>query len=160
VYKATDGYIVIAVLGEDIWKRFCEVIGQPQLVGQEPFRDGVTRYANLAELNPYIEQWLSTRTRAEAVGALSSQGVPASLVNDTDDLFDCPHVAARELLVELHDPVWGDVKVPASPLKMSGVPQAPLTHPPRLGQHTQEILSGWLGLDEPELAALRERKVI
>ena len=159
-YKATDGFIVIAVLGDDIWKRFCSVIGQPQLVLEERFRDGVTRYANRTELDGYITLWLASRTRAQAVQALSSEGVPAALVNDVDDILECPHVAARELLVALHDPVWGEVRMPGNPLVMSGVPDVPLVHPPRLGQHTQEVLGEWLGLDAAQVQALRTRKVV
>jgi formyl-CoA transferase len=159
-YKTADGYIVIAVLGEPIWRRFCDAIGMPGLVGDERFRDGVTRQANLSALNGYIQPWLDTRTRGEAVQTLLAAGVPASMVNDVDDIFDCPHVAAREMLVKLDDPVWGTVQVPANPIKMSGAPEFPLGHPPRLGQHTEEILTDWLGLDAAEVASLRARKVV
>jgi formyl-CoA transferase len=159
-YQAADGYIVIAVLGEHVWRRFCEAIGQPGLVGDERFTDGVARQANLAALNAFIQPWLSVRTRAEAVQTLLGHGVPASLVNDVNDIFDCPHLAARDMLVKLEDPVWGTVQVPGNPIKMTGVPEMPLTHPPRLGQHTEDVLSGWLGLAPVDVASLRSRRVV
>ncbi len=159
-YRATDGYLVIAVVGEPIWQRFCTAIGQPALVNDARFGDGVTRHANLAALNEFIISWLATRTRHAAVQALLACEVPASVVNDVDDLFDCPHIAARAMLCSLEDPVWGTVQVPANPITMSGVPAITPTHPPRLGQHTAEILDRWLGLGPDEITSLRSRQII
>ncbi|RZL91608.1 MAG: CoA transferase [Variovorax sp.] len=159
-YKAADGYIVIAVLGEHVWRRFAQAIGQPELIDEERFCDGVTRQANLAALDAVIQPWLSTRTRAEAVRDLLAHGVPASTVNDVDDIFDCPHVAARDMLVKLEDPVWGTVQVPGNPIKMSGVPDIPVGHPPRLGEHTEDVLARWIGLDTTAVEALRSQGVV
>ncbi len=159
-YRAADGYIVIAVVGEIIWQRFCTAIGQPALVGDARFRDGATRHANLEALNNFIVAWLATRTRHDAVQTLLAHEVPASVVNDADDLFDCPHIAAREMLCALEDPVWGTVQIPANPIVMSGAPAVPPTHPPRLGQHTDEVLRGWLDLPPAEISALRAQQII
>lgn len=159
-YRASDGYIVIAVLGEHIWRRFCQVIGQPELPDDPRFVDGITRRANGAALNHYIDAWLATRTRAEAVKALRDGGVPASLVNDVADLFDCPHVAAREMLMTLDDPVWGPIQVAGNPIKMSDVPEPEATLPPRLGQHTGAVLGAWLQMSDDEVDALRSQQVI
>jgi formyl-CoA transferase len=159
-YRAADGYIVIAVLGEHIWKRFCEAVGQPALADDARFRDGVTRHANLDALNAIIQPWLAVRSRRDAVEVLLAHEVPAATVNDVDDLFSCPHLAAREMLLKLHDPVWGEVQVPANPIKITGLPDLPPTHPPRLGQHTDEILTGWLDLAPTEIASLRAREII
>ncbi|MGE4238864.1 CaiB/BaiF CoA transferase family protein [Ramlibacter sp.] len=159
-YKASDGWVVVAVLGEDIWKRFTQVIGQPELVADERFSDGVTRYNNSQALNALIDPWLAARTRAEIVETLSSKGVPVAVINDASDIMDCPHAEAREMLQTIEDPVWGTMRVPAFPIKMSGMPHPPTAHPPKLGEHTQEVLGDWLGLGEDDLAGLRERKVI
>ena len=86
--------------------------------------------------------------------------MPASVVNDVDDLFTCPHIAARDMLVQIDDPLWGRVQIPGNPIKMSDTPDIPLAHPPRLGEHTDEVLAGWLGLAPADVAALRERKVV
>ena len=159
-YRTADGYIVIAVLGEHVWQRFCEAIGQPQLAHDERFKDGLSRRNNQKTMDAHIEPWLLARTRAEAVQALLDHGVPASVVNDVDDLFTCPHIAARDMLVQIDDPLWGRVQIPGNPIKMSDTPDIPLAHPPRLGEHTDEVLAGWLGLAPADVAALRERKVV
>jgi CoA:oxalate CoA-transferase len=159
-YRASDGYIVIAVLGEHIWRRFCQVIGRPELVDDPRFVDGITRRANSAALDPHIDAWLASRTRADAVEALRSGGVPASVVNDIGDVFDCPHVAARDMLMTLDDPVWGPVQVAGNPIKMSDVPEAQAGLPPRLGQHTDDVLHDWLSMNADQVATLRAREVV
>lgn len=159
-YQTSDGYIVIAVLGEHVWRRFCEAIGQPQLADDERFREGLSRRNNQKAMDEYIQPWLSARTRSEAVRTLLDHGVPASTVNDVDDLFDCPHLAARDMLMTLDDPVWGKIQIPANPIKMSGAPEAPASHPPRLGAHTTEVLTDWLGLTPVDVASLREKKIV
>jgi formyl-CoA transferase len=155
-YQASDGHIVIAVLGEHVWRRFCEAIGQPQLVEDERFATGVLRQTHLGELNEFIRPWLAARTRDQAVQTLLGHGVPASNVNDVHDIFECPHVAARDMLVKLEDPVWGPVEVPGNPIKMSAVQNIPLVPPPRLGEHNQEVLAEWLGAEDA--AALQKRR--
>ena len=154
-YKAADGYIVIAVLGEHIWERFCNSMGRPDLLLDEGFKDGVSRQRNLERLDQCINHWLSGLTRAEAVATLLANGVPASTVNDIDDIFECPHVAARKMLVPLDDPSWGQVTVAGNPVKLSGVPERKPSHPPDLGTHTEEVLQGWLGADEKQVADWR-----
>ncbi|VWL88529.1 CaiB/BaiF CoA transferase family protein [Burkholderia lata] len=159
-YRANDGYIVIAVLGEHIWRRFCDVIGRPELPDDPRFVDGISRRANGDALNLHIDAWLAERTRTDAVRMLRDGGVPASVVNDVADLFDCPHVAAREMLMTLDDPVWGPIQVAGNPIKMSDVPEPEAGLPPQLGQHTQAVLEAWLQMDGDEVAALRSRQVI
>lgn len=159
-YRTSDGYIVIAVLGERIWERFCQAIGREDLLQDERFGSGVSRQRNLAALDAHIEPWLCARTRAQAVDELLAQGIPASMVNDVADVFDCPHVAARNMLMTLDDPVWGRVQVAGNPIKMSGVPEAAAVHPPELGQHTEDVLRTWLKTSEARIADLRTRRVI
>ncbi|WP_326536607.1 CaiB/BaiF CoA transferase family protein [Pseudorhodoferax sp.] len=153
-YRTADGYIVIAVLGEHVWHRFCHAIGMPQLREDPRFADGVARNRNLAGLNACIQPWLDQRQRAEAVDLLVAAGVPASRVNQVEDIFACPHAAAREMLVTLDDPTWGAVRVPGSPIKMSDAPGIPLQPPPRLGEHNADVLGRWLGYSAAQAAAL------
>lgn len=159
-YRASDGYIVIAVLGEHIWQRFCEVIGKRELIDDPLFVDGVARRNHIGALDPHIDVWLATRTRAEAAAQLREGGVPASVVNDVADLFDCPHVAARDMLMTLDDPVWGPVQVVGNPIKMSDVPEPEAGLPPRLGEHTEAVLRDWLQLDTEQIGVLRADKVV
>lgn len=159
-YRASDGYVVIAVLGEPIWQRFCEAIGRPDLPADPRFSDGVTRAANNADLTVAIDAWLAGRTRADAVAALLQHGVPCSEVQDVRDVFACPHVAARRMLRTLDDPAWGPLQLVGNPVKMSGVPEIEMRPPPRLGQHNGEVLRDWLRVGSDELDRLGRDGVI
>ncbi|KVP20408.1 carnitine dehydratase [Burkholderia multivorans] len=159
-YRAKDGYIVIAVLGEHIWKRFADVIGRPELTSDPRFADGVSRKRHLDALNVEIDAWLADRSRERALATLRAGGVPCSTVNDVPDLFDCPHVAARKMLMTLDDPVWGPIHVAGNPIKMSDVPEPEAKSPPNLGEHNSGVLHEWLGMNDGEIARLREMNVI
>ncbi len=158
-YRAADGYIVIAVLGEHIWKRFCETMDRADLLDDERFKDGVLRQQNLAALDACIDQWLSTRSREKAVEMLLTNSVPASVVNDIDDIFDCPHVAARHMIVPVQNAAWGTVQVAGNPVKMSGVPEIEPGDPPDLGQHTAQVLADWLGAAQEQIADWKSRNI-
>ncbi|VWB19014.1 CaiB/BaiF CoA transferase family protein [Burkholderia lata] len=159
-YRAKDGYIVIAVLGEHIWKRFAEVIGRPGLTDDPRFADGILRKQHVDALNVEIDAWLGDRSREAALAALRAGGVPCSNVNDVPDLFECPHVAARKMLMTLDDPAWGPIQVAGNPVKMSDVPEPDAKTPPALGEHNADVLHEWLGLDEREITTLRDLNVI
>ncbi|WP_167760042.1 CaiB/BaiF CoA transferase family protein [Paraburkholderia pallida] len=159
-YRAKDGYIVIAVLGEHIWKRFADVIGRPDLTSDPRFADGMLRKQHLDALNVEIDAWLADRSRETALATLRAGGVPCSTVNDVPDLFECPHVAARKMLMTLDDPVWGHIEVAGNPVKMSDVPEPEAKTPPKLGEHNSNVLHEWLGMNEDEIGRLEELKVI
>ncbi|WP_322045118.1 CoA transferase [Paraburkholderia sp. J67] len=159
-YRAKDGYIVIAVLGEHIWKRFADVIGRADLTSDPRFADGMLRKQHLDALNVEIDAWLADRSRESALAILRAGGVPCSNVNDVPDLFECPHVAARKMLMTIDDPVWGHIKVAGNPVKMSDVPEPESKTPPKLGEHNSNVLHEWLGLDEGEIGRLQALKVI
>jgi CoA:oxalate CoA-transferase len=159
-YKARDGYVVIAVLGEHIWHRLCGLIERSDLIEDPRFIDGRTRSANNAALTRELEPWLEGRSCDEAVAQLVAASVPASKVQEIDDVVACPHVAARNMLMTLKDPVWGQVQVVGSPVKMSGVAEVEAGPPPLLGEHTGQILSDWIGADAARIARLHADGVI
>jgi formyl-CoA transferase len=159
-FRAKDGFIVIAVLGENIWEGFCIAIGQPELGGDPRLQSGIDRNAHASWLDPIIDDWVSQRSRQEAVDYLISQGVPVGPVQDVDDIALCPQVAARDMLLEIDDPAWGKVKVPGQPIKASGSPSARNAAPPNLGQHTDELLRQLTDVSDADINALREKRVV
>ncbi|WP_322062684.1 CoA transferase [Paraburkholderia sp. J63] len=159
-YRARDGYIVIAVLGEHIWKRFAVAIGRPALIDDPRFEDGMARKRHVDALNLEIDAWLGDKTRDAALEALRAAGVPCSTVNDVPDLFECPHVAARRMLMTLDDPVWGAIQVAGNPVKMSDVAEPEAKLPPRLGEHNGEVLREWLGMSEADIGELEAQQAI
>jgi crotonobetainyl-CoA:carnitine CoA-transferase CaiB-like acyl-CoA transferase len=101
----------------------------------------------------------SHKPTEEWVKLLDAAGVPCGPVKMTAELFDDPHVAAENMLVELEHPVLGTVKMANSPLRMSGGETGTRRSSPSLGQHSREYLSE-LGFSSEEIAELEATKVV
>lgn len=159
-FRAKNGFIVIAVLGEKIWARFCEAIGHPELGHDERLQSGVDRNKHAEWLTPLINDWLSQRDKHEAVDYLIAKGIPAAPVQDVDDIASCPQVEAREMLMEVQDPAWGPIKVMGQPIKTTGSPKPRQDAPPRLGEHSEALLVELLGMEPEEIAKLKTAGVV
>lgn len=143
-FRSKDGWFAIGIASDWIWARFCAAIGRPELVGHEGLRTGMQRSSNQESvLRPLIEEWASGRTSKEAAELLSNAGVPAAPVQSIADLFDDPQVAAREMLLDLHDPVVGDLTVAANPIKLGNNPRVEARTAPQLGAD-QRLIEGFV----------------
>jgi CoA:oxalate CoA-transferase len=153
-FETTDGYVVVAVLSEPQWQALSETIGRPELADDPRLRGGVARAGHHDSLvAPAVAAWTSGLATAEAAGLLLAAGVPAAPVNTAADLAACPQVAAREMLVDVHDPVLGELKLVGNPIKTSVTPKLGARAIPRLGEHTEAVLQG-LGLDAAAIERL------
>jgi CoA:oxalate CoA-transferase len=159
-YQAKDGYIALNVPDNRIWSRLAETIGRPDLVDDERTKDGTARAQNRAMIDAHIEEWLKSRTRAQAVDALNEAGVPTGPVNRAEDVFACPQVEARGFLMPVDDPEVGSYRFARTPPMLSENVDLPAAPPPRLGQHTREVLEGLLGYDPAKVDALAEAGVV
>jgi formyl-CoA transferase len=113
-------------------------------------------------LRPGIEGWASTRTRMLVCEELGRAGVAAAPCLRAGEVVQDPHLAARDMLVEVPrtDGVAQPVLVPGNPVRMSDVAIGPDTRAPWLGEHTDAVLAGELGLSDGELGELRAAGVI
>jgi crotonobetainyl-CoA:carnitine CoA-transferase CaiB-like acyl-CoA transferase len=100
------------------------------------------------------------RTTAEWIEALRSAGVPAGRIDSVQDVCEHPQVRARDMVVELEHPKAGPIRVTGVPVKLSDTPGAVRSPPPVLGQHTEYVLSDWLGMSGEEVAELRRQEVV
>lgn len=160
-YKTKSGHVVIIVVGDHLWPRFCRLIGREDLLDRPELSLGFKRAEhNETILRPIIEEWASDKTAREAAAFLMAGGIPAAPIQDVEDLFHCPHVKSRQMLVEVEDPEVGRVKHVGNPVKLSGVTEPPPSPPPRVGEHNEEILGGLLGLTSAQIEELRRTGVI
>ena len=162
-FKADDGWVIIQVGREPQFAALAEIVGQPGWVGDPRFAERQGWVDHLEDvIRPAIEAWASTKTRLEACEALSAVGIAAGPCFTDDEVVADPHVAARNMLVEMPrtDGVDQPVLVPGNPVKLTGVSEGPETRVPWLGEHTDEVLTAELGLSEADLRALREGGVI
>jgi formyl-CoA transferase len=151
-YLAKDGYIALNVPDERIWQRLAEIMGRPELAtDDERTSSGPARSRNGDFVDQVIEEWLGTLTRAEAVEMLNVGGVPVGPVHTAEDVFECPQVAAREMLMSVNDPEVGEYRFTRTSPRLSATPELPADPAPRLGEHTREVLEALLGYSAAEV---------
>ena len=159
-FQARDGYVVIATRQESFWRKLCAVLGQPALADDPRFATNPKRLENRAVLVPILEAILCRHPVAEWLARLRAAEVPAAPVNNLDGAFAEPPVAEREMIVEYDHPDVGKVRLPGNPIKMSGVSGTISKPAPRLGEHTDAVLGGILGLSAEEIANLRRQGAV
>lgn len=159
-FPTADGDFILTVGNDGQFRKFCEVAGHREWADDPRFSSNKARVANRAELIPLIRQATVFKTTAEWVAALEEVGVPCGPINDLAAVFEDPQVLARGLKVELPHALSGLVAQVASPLRLSDTPVEYRLAPPRLGEHTDEVLARVLGLGSDAIATLRGQQVI
>ncbi len=159
-FAAKDGYLIVAAGNPKLFENLCKILNIPELLSDPRFNDPHVRHQHHKELKPILEEAFSRFTQAEVLALLGKAGIPCSPVNRVDRIMTDPQVAARDMLVDVEHPMAGILKLPGIPIKMSMTPGEIKAPAPLLGQHTEEVLSGILGLTKEQISSLRERKVI
>jgi len=159
-FECSDGWVALIVATERDWGRFCAAIDRPDLETAEGATSGPERAAAMdGELGDTIRAWFAARTRAEATDRLLAAGLPVGPVQTAEDIHACPQIAARELIVDVPDPVVGTARLVGTPFKLSGNTTPIARAAPLLGEHSDDILAE-LGHDPAHIDALREAGVI
>lgn len=148
-----NDYLYIMVVTSRMWDSLVAALDMPEL-GMDPrFATVRDRHQHGDELWEHIANWTRQRTKWEAMDHLAAAGVPCSAVFDTDDIFNDPHLNARNMIRTIEHPVVGEFQLLAPPIHL-GEPQAELTRAPLLGEHTSAVLARELGLGDAEIRAL------
>lgn len=159
-FKAKDGSLVIGAGNDKLFSLLTDEMKMPGLSTDGRFSSNPLRVKNHAELKPIIEGWLADYTIDEAVDKLLVKGVPAAPINTIERVAKDPHIAgAREMFVEIEHPVAGKMKITGNQIKMGGTPVTYDRPSPLLGQHTMEILSEVLDMDEKTFNELSAKGV-
>ncbi|MCH7608290.1 MAG: CoA transferase [Chloroflexi bacterium] len=155
-FETADGHVVVAIMGgsTEQWPLFCAAIDHVELIDDDRYATGWDRTERREELIPIIEEAMRLKTTAEWVEVLSEMGVPVGPVQDIAQVAADPQLAHRGMFVEVDHPALGPVTFTGNPLKLSRTPGAPGRIPPRLGEHTAEVLAGVLGMSDAEIGAL------
>ena len=144
-FRASDGYFSLAVSGNQNWVRLCEAMGMPDLAEDPRFADGRSRATVVEDvIRPIIEGWVGDRTVDEICQVLHASNVPCSPAQDAKAVYACEHARARNAWTVVPDRVLGDVEVVANPLKWRDEPAPAPGAPPRLGEHTDDVVEKWL----------------
>lgn len=159
-FQCRDGWLALNVPNDIVWQRLCEVMGREDLSDDPRSQSGSARAANAAFLDPIISGWMARHTRAEAEEALNSRGVPVGPVHTARDVFACPQVEARKMLISVNDPVAGEYRFARTVPMLSSAPEVEGRPAPRLGEHTRSILGELLGYEAGEIERLESEKVV
>jgi crotonobetainyl-CoA:carnitine CoA-transferase CaiB-like acyl-CoA transferase len=143
VFPVSDGHVIVAVGNDGQFARFVTVLGQPELAQDERFKTNAGRVRNRTELVPLLTALTLRTARETLLAELEKQGVPAGPINTVADVFDDPQVIARGMKIDLASPAAQGGSIPSvrSPIVMNGQPMAARRPSPRLGEHTDEVLS-------------------
>jgi len=159
-FKTKDGDVILACGNDNLFNKFCEVAGCQALAKDPRFSTNSKRVENRDAITASLAEIFAKRTTKAWCDALEAAGVPNGPINNLKQVFDEPQVIARGMKIELDHAVAGKVPLIASPMKFSGTPLEFKNPPPVLGQHTDEVLSKVLNLDDAEIARLRANGVI
>ena len=161
VYACRDGDYLIGANQDGIFRRLCRAMDRPELADDPRYATHAARGANQAELDNLINAWTRTRDIADVEATLISHGVPAGKVYRAPEMLEDPHFAAREAIVRMPHPRWGEVAMQNVFPKLSRTPGAVRSIAPQtVGQDNAEIWGGMLGLTDEEIGALTAKGVL
>ncbi len=160
-FQTQDGHwIVFTAPAQHLFERLCAMLGHPELPKDPRFATAGERPQHIGVILDLATAWFAVRTFDAAVAALKAADVPHSPIMSMADIFTDPHYRAREMLIDVAAEGLGPLAQPGVVPKLSLTPGRVDHAGPALGRHTNEILTGLLGMKPDEIAALRGARVI
>jgi len=159
-FRTRDGHVLIAVGNDRQFAALCDLLGRADLALDARFETNAARVSHREALVGLLAGLIAGRDSSDWLSDLERAGVPCGPINTIDEVFADPQVQHRGMQLELPHPLAGSVPLVASPMKLSATPVRYDRPPPTLGQDTDEVLTAILGLDDDEIAGLREDGVV
>jgi len=159
-FPCSDGSVAILCISDQHWLELCRVMRRADLAAVERWHSVPGRAAEADAIEAAVAAWTTPQTRAAVTAQVAGAGIPSAPVRTIAEVGSDPHLFERAIVREVEVPTRGPVNVLGTPIKLSAQPEPPLTPPPTIGQHSDELLRDRLGMSEAELAELREAGVI
>ncbi len=151
--RCADGYITLGTANDRLFRRLCDLLGHPEWTSDPSFADNPTRVRNQAALASRIEAVTIGEPRRHWLALFDANEIPCGPINNYEQVFADPQVAAREMAVDIEHPSLGRIRALGSAVKMSETPTNPRRRAPLLGEHTVEVLTA-AGFSRAEINAL------
>jgi formyl-CoA transferase len=158
-FECADGYVFLAVLLEPHWRALIALIGRPELLDDPRFATMAARHQHRADTNAIVAAWMMPRRAVDIEREFSQAGIPAAAVKTYAQAAQNPHVAERDMLQPTEQEDGKTVPLTGPAAKFSRTPIRVRTRAPKLGEHTDDILTE-LGLDLAERRHLKDAKVV
>jgi len=159
-FQIKDIRIVIVAHQDHHFQRLCKALGKPEWAEDPRFNSRPKRMENKAILIPMMESLLLTRPGDEWLEAIVKAGVPCGPINTVDRVLADPQVLSRGMIRETEGPGKEKIKILGNPLKFDKTPADTFTPPPRMGEHTREILTNLLGYTKEKIDQLIQKEAI
>lgn len=160
VHATADGYVTLSASSQAVFENVAAAIDRPDLLDDERFATNDDRVENAAALDAAIEAWTSERPTEAVVATMGDHDAIVGPVYDVADAFEDDQYRAREALVAIEDPEFGELRTAAPVPKFSRTPGEVDHVGPRHGQHNEEVYLGEVGLDESEYERLRAEGIV
>lgn len=157
-FRCSDGYVVIAVISDNFWEALMQIIPAEDL-NTEEHKHQPGRLKNKTWINQRLNEILSTNTQSYWLEKLRAARIPCAPVYNLAQALSDEQVLARTMIVDVHHPLGGSVRMPGNPIKLSETYEDTFTPPPLLGQHNEEVYTA-IGLTAEDVERLRECGVI
>ena len=160
VFATLDGHLILAVANDRQFASFAKAAGIEALAFDPRFATNAERVGHRQILTGLLAPVMARRSNAQWTLTLEAANVPCGPINRIDQVFADPQAIARALTVTMAHRTAGNIELVASPLRLRRTPPEYRSAPPLLGEHTDEILAGALGLTGGDIARLREQKIV
>jgi formyl-CoA transferase len=159
-FRARDGFFCLAVGNDGQWRKLCTMLGRVDLADDSRFAANPARVQNREALIPILQEIFAAEDIAHWLHEIAAAGIPCGPVQSIDQVLTDPQVLAREMVWTASHPTVDGVRLVGSPLKFSETPVMLRSHPPLLGEHTDEVLTELLEYTPETIARLREEGAI
>jgi len=159
VFKTADGHINIASTGSRIWGRFCNAAGATELLQRPEYQSAAERSKHRDALNADMERYTVKRTSAEWIELLNEAGVPCGPIYSIDQVYGDPQVEYLGVAQPVKTKDKTALRMAGQPMALSRTPSRLVAPPPKLGEHTDQVLKEF-GFSAKDIAALRKANAV
>lgn len=158
-FEAKDGYVIIAVPNDWLWRKMCDALGLQNLKNHPKYAVNENRVANREELVEILTAYTKTKSSLEIIECLNQAGVPSGHIHNLAQVLAHPQIKYREMIQEVEHPTIGMMKMLGIPIKLSDTPGSVRKAPPLLGENTEEVLIQ-LGYSNEDIENYKKRGII